>query len=168
MAKCGYCNSTVLIAGAKEGEQRFCNEQCRQRGLLMAISKEVPLEQIEQAVREVHQGQCPQCGGQGPVDVSTAYKIWSAVLLTSWKSDLQICCRSCGRKRQAYGLLTSLLAGWWGIPWGLVMTPVQIGRNIVGMTRSYDAYQPSPELENVVRLAIASRLVEQAQAGGET
>ena len=46
----------------------------------------------------------------------------------------QISCRRCGLKSQAAGAAFPLVLGWWGFPWGLVVTPVQIGRNIGGMT----------------------------------
>ena len=167
MAKCGYCNSTILIGGVKDGEARFCNQQCQERGVLMAVSNQVPPEQVQEALRQVHQGLCPRCGGSGPIDVSIAHKVWSALVVTSWKSEPQVCCRSCGRKHQAFGLLSSAVVGWWGIPWGLIMTPVQIVRNLAGMFRSYDPYAPSPELENMVRLTIAASLIEQARAEGK-
>ena len=60
------------------------------------------------------------------------------------------------REAQCGDALFSLLFGWWGI-FGLLITPLQIGRNIVGMFRGPDPERPSPQLEQMVRLDIAKR-----------
>jgi len=164
MAKCAFCSSTVLFGGVKEEGQRFCNEDCYRNGVTMAVSHELPADEVRNAVAQVHGGPCPRCEGSGPIDVTTTYKIWSLVLMSSWRSDPEICCRSCGRKSQAWGLFSSLLLGWWGFPWGLIMTPVQVFRNAAGLFRDYDPYTPSEELESSVRLIIAADLIADAQA----
>lgn len=28
MAKCGYCGTTILFGGKKDGDLRFCNDEC--------------------------------------------------------------------------------------------------------------------------------------------
>ncbi len=164
MAKCGYCGTTILLGGVQGADQKFCNDECHQRGMLVAISNQLDPAQVQSAVAEVHQGQCPKCGGRGPVDVSVAYKVWSLILMTQWSSVTQVGCRSCGRKSQAGYLLYSLVLGWWGFPWGIIMTPIQVARNVAALFRGYDPLRPSPELENVVRLSIGSKVAAQAQA----
>lgn len=168
MAKCGYCRSVIVAGGVRDGEQRFCNDRCHQSGMLVALSHQLDPSDVRSAVAEVHQGACPCCGGSGPVDVTTSYKIWSAIVVTTWSSSPEISCRSCGRKRQIKGLLVSAVAGWWGVPWGLIITPVQIARNIRGLFRVYDPYRPSAQLESAVRIMLASELAQQAVAAGDS
>lgn len=115
-------------------------------------------------VNKIHAGICPKCNGQGPVDVHLSYKVWSALLVTSWSSNPLISCRSCGVKKQVGGALFSIVLGWWGFPWGFIMTPIQVIRNIVGMVSEPDASRPSPKLENILRLNLAAQLVEQSEA----
>ncbi|MDM8544830.1 hypothetical protein QUF90_27500 [Desulfococcaceae bacterium HSG9] len=55
----------------------------------------------------------------------------------------------------------SFLLGWWGFPWGLIMTPIQVVRNIVEIFKAPDGSQPSEKLNNIVRVGIATRLVEE-------
>jgi hypothetical protein len=164
MASCGYCRSTIIAGGVKDGQARYCNEKCYQRGKLVALSGHFSPEEVREAVQQVHRGLCPKCGGSGPVDVSVAHKVWSAGIITSWSSTPQVSCRSCGRKGQAGGLVFSFVLGWWGIPWGFIMTPVQLARNITGLMRDFDPYQPSPQLEDAVRLSMAAELVERTSA----
>ena len=45
--------------------------------------------------------------------------------------------RCAASRRSSAMRLFSLLFGWWGFPFGLVITPVQIGRNLVGMFRAH-------------------------------
>lgn len=161
MAACGYCGTSILFGGVKDEGNRYCNEDCHHNGLLMALSYQLPHEEVEEVVRDVQNGQCPDCSGPGPIDITTSYTVWSALILTSWKSNPKVCCRSCGRKHQALGIVSSGLLGWWGFPWGLIMTPIQVIRNFVGLFGKYDPKAPTPEFENVVRLMVASDLVEQ-------
>jgi len=155
--KCDYCGSTILFGGKRDGEFRFCNDRCHQSGVLLAVSRQVPDNLVQQQVWSVHQGRCPRCGGTGPTDVHVSHRVWSALVLTSWASRPQVSCRRCGMKSQAGDALFSLVLGWWGFPWGLVMTPVQIGRNLVGLAKGPDPTKPSPQLEKIVRMSMANR-----------
>ncbi len=161
MATCAYCGSTILFGGKKDGDLRFCNDSCYQKGFLVAVSNQVPDHLVQQHMQEVHMGNCPKCNGRGPIDVHTSYRVWSMFLVTSWNSIPQISCRSCGIKSQLTGIAFSGLLGWWGIPWGIIITPVQIVRNIAGIISGPDPLKPSPRLENLVRLNLAGILVEQ-------
>ena len=158
MASCDYCGSTILFGGKYNGNLRFCSDRCNELGSLMILSQQVPPDLVAQRLRQIHQSACPECGGPGPVDVHTSHRVWSALVLTSWSSRPTVCCRKCGLKNQAGDLLISLFLGWWGFPWGLVMTPVQIIRNIVGMASGPDPVKPSSQLEKIARLAVGNDL----------
>jgi hypothetical protein len=147
----------ILFGGVRGGGQTFCNQRCYQSWQAVAVSQQVSPDVIQKRVWEVHQGLCPKCHGSGPVDVHTAYQVWSALLLTSWKNEPQVSCRACGRKRQVTSLVFTLVAGWWGFPWGLIMTPVQVVRNLRGILGGPDPQQPSAQLEKAVRLSIAQQ-----------
>ncbi len=157
MATCAACGSGILWGGKRDGDLRYCNDKCLQRGLLQTAANQIPAEVVQQQLRIFHRGPCPQCNGDGPVDVHTGYRIWSVLVLTSWKANPHIGCRSCGLQGQALDLLFSLVLGWWGIPWGLIMTPVQVVRTIIWMLKPPDPLTPSPELVRVVRNVLAAR-----------
>lgn len=163
MANCAYCNTYILFGGAKDGNLRFCNEDCKQKGYLHAFSQSLPEDFIQQQVEEVHQGQCPRCQGRGPVDVHTSYFVWSILVLTSWKNKPQVSCRSCGIKSQLGNALGSALVGWWGIPHGLLLTPVQIVRNFIGIFNPPPASRPSPTLSNMIRLHLGAQVLARQQ-----
>lgn len=160
MAKCDYCSTTILFGGKRHGDLRFCNDQCQQKGHLAVLSQQVPQDLVDEELRKVHQGNCPRCQGRGPVDLYISYRVWSALVLTSWSCRPAICCRSCGRKSQFGNMLMSLCFGWWGFPWGLVMTPVQVTRNLAAAFGGPDPSRPSPLLSKFVRIGIASRIIQ--------
>lgn len=168
MATCAACGTTIIFGGTRAGDLRFCNKKCQQKGGILLVAEQVPTEIVLRQATQIHRGICPKCGGPGPVDVHMGYRVWSALLMTSWQSMQRVCCRSCGVKGQALDALFSLVLGWWGFPWGFIITPVQVGRNIVGMFSAPDPDNPSPRLEKSVRIAIASQALINAQAQRNT
>lgn len=166
MAKCSYCNSTIIIGGVRDEELRFCNQKCRQEGALLRVAQLIPEIEVRNRVASIHQGPCPKCLRMGATDVHTSYSVWSALILTNWKSSLRISCVPCGKKAKIKATVSSLFLGWWGFPWGLVLTPVQISRNLFGLVATPPTSVPSPQLERIVRLGLAAELRLAGAAGG--
>ncbi len=163
MSKCAACGRTILFGGVKDGANRFCNATCQRNAALHQAAAQVPAEQISQQVRTIHSGRCPKCHGPGPVDVHESYRVWSAVLVTQYRTNQTIACRRCGTRARLGDLAISTVAGWWGFPFGLIMTPVQIVRNLVSMAKTPDPRQPSPRLEEVVQLQLAAEAIGHRQ-----
>jgi hypothetical protein len=163
MASCDYCGSTIIFGGKRDSNGHFCNKQCQARGSLLSLSRQFPEANVQQEVWKVHQGLCPQCKGSGPIDIHVSHKVWSALFLTSWNSVPQVSCRRCGVKSQVTGTLFNLLLGWWGFPWGLIMTPIQVGRNLYGIVQPPEASKPSRQLEKIVRMTLAANAIQQKQ-----
>jgi hypothetical protein len=55
------------------------------------------------------------------------------------------------------------MLGWWGVPWGLVMTPVQLVRNLISMASTPDPSSPSPALEKILRHNLAAQILAEKQ-----
>jgi len=163
MAKCDYCGCTIFMGGVRAGQQRFCNKKCASEAYILAASRNISQDSIDRKVEEVWRGNCPKCNGPGPVDVYKSHQVWSAVVLTRWTSNSQVSCRSCATKRQAGALAMSAVFGWWGFPWGLILTPVQVTRNIIGMASGPDSSAPSADLKKLIRVHIGSQVVAQQQ-----
>lgn len=161
MASCAYCNTTILVGGKRKGDLRFCNEKCEQKGALALVAKELPQADVGAYIGRVHRGMCPECAGPGPVDVHTSYRVWSALVLTQWSSRPLVGCKSCGTRQKLTDAVFSLVLGWWGFPWGLLMTPVQLGRNVWALLKTPDPSGPSPALEKILRLHLAEQVMQQ-------
>lgn len=158
MARCDYCNTYILFGGKTHGDLRFCNDTCLEHGHVIRRANDLDDDLVADALEEAHQGPCPKCNGEGPVDVHTKHSVWSAVYLTSWNGTPVVCCRSCGRKSQLGAMVFSGLLGWWGFPWGIIMTPVQIGRNLSAIFGGPDPHRPSAQLEQLVRIEVVMRM----------
>jgi hypothetical protein len=161
MASCATCGTTVLFGGKKHGTLRFCNDRCESQGTLVMVSRQVPHDLVEEASADVHGGACPRCRGPGPVDVHSSHWVYSVVIFTKFWSEPQVSCRGCGVKKKLVATLTSALIGWWGFPFGLLGTPVQLGRNLIGLFLAPNPARPSEQLQNKVRLNIAAATMQE-------
>ncbi len=164
MAQCSVCNSSILFGGVRDGENRFCSKKCHRQGLRVSASSQIPDNMVQQAAWEIYQGSCPKCQGSGPIDVHTSHQVWSALFLTSWRNTKRISCRRCGIKAQLGDLAFSFVLGWWGIPFGVLMTPVQIVQNFISMVRETDKAEPSAKLVKMTRLKMAERAMAKEPA----
>lgn len=158
MKKCDQCGATILLGPVREGRHQFCSPKCRDAGVVRVASAELPDDFVYEKAWEIHQGPCPKCGGAGPVDVHVSHRVMSMVVMSSFKSQPEICCRRCGRNARGKAMFVSGLFGWWGFPFGLFGTPVQIFRNLGGMFSSSPT-EPSPALVEMVRAGLASQLM---------
>ena len=122
MAACSYCGTTILFGGKQVGSYRFCNQQCAAKGSWLKLADQFPPAVVEQQVWKLHQGSCPVCHGPGPVDVHTSYRVYSFLIMTSWQNRPRLSCRGCGVKAKLADTAVSAVAGWWGFPWGFIMT----------------------------------------------
>lgn len=158
MAACETCGATILFGGVDQDGMRYCNAACAQKGALIQSAGRVSDAEVETQARAIHQGNCPRCGGPGPVDVHRSHTVYSFLVMTRWVTSPTLCCRSCGRKKQLGAAGASFLLGWWGFPWGLIMTPVQLARNAKGLLGGGpDPSTPSADLRKLVRVGIVSR-----------
>jgi hypothetical protein len=163
MAKCDGCGASILFGGVREGHLRFCKQNCRQHNAhvveIHEVAAEISDDQLQSPLLEVFEGPCPQCGGTGPIDIHTSHSVWSALVTTSWKSTPRLSCHGCGAKAKLWGIAFSSAFGWWGFPWGLILTPIQVGRNLLGLM-TFEKLQPSDQLSQHVRLLLASQIVQ--------
>ena len=168
MANCSYCNTYILFGGVKDGTGRYCNATCHEGSALMSIAEQIPREDFERVLAEVYSGKCPSCSGPGPVDVHSAHYAWSIVVMTSWGQKSKVCCASCGTKLRLLWSTSTLLFGWWGIPWGFIATPMQLFRNFSNRGSSNKFSGPSEELKKYIKLGLASQYVEAYNAQQES
>src|SRR5579859_6096779 len=120
MPICAYCGKNITAGGVRAGNSIFCNGTCHQNAHLLKTSPAIPEDILQEHLNTVWQGPCPKCQGPGPVDVHKYHEVWSVLVLTRWTSKQQLSCRSCAIKRQFGGIGFSLVAGWWGFPFGLI------------------------------------------------
>lgn len=170
MVKCANCGTRILFGGKQVGDIQFCSDKCMQSGILVPLflmAEQIPEDVVTKAVSEVFHGRCPKCNGPGPVDIFNVYWVRSAGIVTSHGKKEHLCCYECGKKAQRNGIISSLLLGWWGFPWGFIYTPIQIIKNIKNISSTREYMKPSLELAVHLRLLIASRNIRRfSEPGG--
>jgi len=159
MARCDHCGDLVLVGGLRDNERRYCGEDCRGQHAFQMRCDALPESTVHLRLRELRQEPCPRCQGSGPLDIHFVHWVWSAVLFTRWGKAPQFTCRSCATKRQLGGILSCVALGWWGVPWGPLVTPLQTYRNVMAIVKSRDPSRVSPELEQLAREHLAREQV---------
>ncbi|MCB0698127.1 MAG: hypothetical protein KDC07_12230, partial [Chitinophagaceae bacterium] len=76
--------------------------------------------------------------------------------LTNYEKRVRVGCPSCLKKKNATALAGSLVAGWWGIPWGPIRTLQSIWINLSNMRLhkpdEYNEYLYGFVLTNIGRI----------------
>lgn len=146
MRICAHCQKSVTSEGKWDGPLRYCSKECLDAGPTGPFAVQISRETVDREAWKVHQGPCPVCGGRGPVDVHRSHWAWSALLATWWNSTRHVCCIACAHKALRKDTAFTLLLGWWGFPFGLIITPIQVFRNVRALMWSMETSRPSPEL----------------------
>lgn len=161
MATCPTCGSTVAFGGVKEGNRRYCNKKCYAEDEIGRVAENIPDEHIYQLARSINKGACPNCNAPGPVDIHKSYSVYSVIIYTSWKTHEHVVCKKCALKQQATNLLGSMVLGWWGVPFGLIVTPIQIFGNLFALLRNPGTRGPSKNLMEMARMMLASKVIKE-------
>ena len=151
MATCAVCGTTILFGGQEVEGRRACNANCAAALRADVARQQIPEGAAQDRAQQIRTGACPKCGGVGqPIDVQLAHRCLSYLIATRRSSHRVVACHPCGNKLRIRESLMSLVAGWWGFPWGFLFTPLQIGRNLSAMLAT-PSTGPSPELVEVAR-----------------
>lgn len=119
------------------------------------MPSDMPVGVSEDMVRAhslaIREGDCPECRRKGSVvEMRKEYWVWSALVLTRYGTRTRLACRDCGRSYNWKALGLSAVLGWWGFPFGVLITPYKIEANVVELFRK-EKPEPSAELSDLVR-----------------
>ncbi|MCJ8312244.1 MAG: hypothetical protein HRU38_08380 [Saccharospirillaceae bacterium] len=155
---CATCNSFIIFPGKKAGKRKYCNQHCFDMDKLGRISDDVSDTDAISRANIIKVSSCPTCQQTKALEIYKSYFVYSIILFTSWKTISELSCRSCAKKQQATNLTISSLAGWWGFPFGLIVTPIIIGANIVALIKKTDQENTSKALIEYSRMSLAREI----------
>ena len=162
--ECDFCGQPVRSSTVEDHGQKFCSIDCLQNARLMEASVDIPEQEILKHATEIRNGPCPACLRQeGGIELRKCYWVWSAVLFTRYGTSPKFCCKKCGTKANLLAIVSCSILGWWGFPFGLLLTPIYIISNVAAMFRKFDKSKPSEELIQTARLQLATALLGQHQ-----
>lgn len=150
MARCRGCFAKLDADTSGSGLSQWCSDECRaaDESAFEALTESEKI--IIEKTNEVFNRDCPECGGKGPVDFHEYYKIWSLLVVTRYSDHEIFCCSRCAAKTKIGAILFCGVFGWWGIPYGIIGTPVQLVKNLLSLLSS-NPNEPSPEIRDMVR-----------------
>jgi hypothetical protein len=164
MSSCDQCGKSILFGGKRLDGHRYCGAACARSHPLHLAAARVPQDILQRHVDAWRQSPCPTCKRQdGPIDLREHHRVHSLLLMTQWSTRRSVCCRRCGRRQQLLSTLYCATLGWWGFPWGLLVTPLQIARNLAALCKR-EATGPSSGFEQIVRRQIARQYLDAQSA----
>lgn len=159
MRSCSYCETQFWFGGKADGSARYCNEECFVNGKFLFLANSLPPHLVTEHVNEIRNSKCPVCGKTARLDAYISYKVWSALLITNSSTHTKLSCEMCANKENRTSSIYSFFVGWWGIPWGIIMTPIQIARNIREILSRQSSNSNSPLFERAIKVDLARQLL---------
>ena len=98
---------------------------------VIAQNKEYSFEEISEHSELLRDLPCPICGSTNDkLNGTVSHTVKSFLVFTTYEAEPHVACPNCLTKKNNSAILSTALLGWWGIPWGLLKTPVYIYRNL--------------------------------------
>jgi hypothetical protein len=157
---CPTCDKTVLFGGVKDGNKKYCSKECIEKAEINKVAEKIPDDDVDKMTNKIRNDRCPVCRRKKIIDVHKSYSVFSLFFFTNYETRQHMMCKSCAIKRQLLALLSSSLFGWWGFPFGLIMTPVQIIRNIFELFVNPGKNGPTALMTQNIRQLIAVEQIE--------
>lgn len=158
MARCGNCGTIVLFGGHSWNEIPFCREECRQAAITASYAEDIPNDIVMLQAMTLRDGDCPICGHPGPNDFHSAWSVISLVIFTFHSKKQIFGCNWCGFFHKLRYTVSTGLLGWWGFPWGFLITPLLEIANLLAFARGVPADGPSEELKEMALQQITEEL----------
>jgi hypothetical protein len=159
---CPSCGLSVLFGGIKHNGVKYCSKKCFDSDSTNRFASEIPDGEVESFAREIYAGSCPACNGDGPIDVFKSYFTYSIILYTNYKTKEHVVCVACARKVQRKDMALSALVGWWGFPFGLIITPIILLMNSVALLLNPAQKGPTKALIKQSRYILANKKLRNA------
>lgn len=163
---CATCRKSILFGGKRAGSRRYCSKRCFDADHLGRLADAVPETRVDEVAAQLRRSRCRSCRKEGELEIFKSYTVFSVILFTRWREKPEISCRSCARGRQFKDMMFSLALGWWGFPFGLVITPVVLLMNGAAMIHNPLGKPPSKALRAYARLVVANELARMQREGG--
>ena len=135
------CGQAFWVSDAEVGTRVLC-PTCGLEIVAAGEEGAAPVrERAEPKVTVPERIACRLCDADGAVPVEMM-RVISFVVITSPKRWRETLCPSCARRRLLVETMITTFCGWWGLPFGLVFTPLAIALNLRSLSRHSDLRGP--------------------------
>jgi hypothetical protein len=138
-------------------------EELASRGLAEQVEESIKVQlrklgkdEIEEYCVLVRTQPCPRCHSSlHPLNATVVSRVASFIVVTTWKEQFAIACPTCLDKLSQEAVQSSLLLGWWAIPWGVIRTIQAVNFNRKKAKANHLPY-PNDSLKAFVVSRVAS------------
>ncbi|MDI1255146.1 MAG: hypothetical protein PSV16_03515 [Flavobacterium sp.] len=96
-----------------------------------AQKKKYTVGELEKYAEQLRNIACPICNQtQKKLNGTVLYTVKSFLIVSTFSKKPLIACPDCLDKKNNDSITSTMLLGWWGIPWGILRTPFYIYNNI--------------------------------------
>ncbi len=157
MARCATCGNMIVFGGVSWDDQRFCKDECMQTAVTASYAEDIPEDIVQQHAMTLRNDPCPVCGGDGPNDFHSSWSVVSLFVFTLHNKKQIFGCNWCGSKHKVKYFIVTGVCGWWGFPWGFLITPLLEVANVLGFFYGVPV-EPSEELKQLALTQITEEL----------
>ncbi len=119
--------------------------------------------EIEGLIQWFRASPCPLCRRQGsPLNAFQTITVTSYLVATTKSASVIVGCADCIKKAAREAQSTTVLAGWWGLPWGPIYTLDAISTNASAM-KAKDLDAPTDDFKDFVRRNARVLVAQRAQ-----
>lgn len=130
--------ATQNASGLKPGVLEILEKEIQKRNLnpnmmagAKAQNKEYSIEEVTELAQLLRSLPCPLCGSKtAKLNGTVMHTVKSFVFFSFCRKEPIIACPDCLDRKNDKASAATFLLGWWGIPHGLLKTPVYIYYNI--------------------------------------
>lgn len=130
--------ATENAQGLRPGVLEIIENEIKKRNLnpnilegAKAQNREYSPEEIRELSQILRTLPCPLCENKTvKLNATVMHTAKSFVFFSTFRKEPIIGCPDCLDKKNQDSIISTALLGWWGIPWGILKTPVYIYNNI--------------------------------------
>ncbi|WP_426208965.1 hypothetical protein [Massilia sp. TWP1-3-3] len=156
--ECDYCGNSAKKKPLFDQGQQFCSADCLHAARISEAAVDLSAGQIGARALAMRSGACPDCGSsESVIEIRYHYRVVSALYFTSYQRKSRFCCVACGRKQNFKSFLFTFFLGWWGVPFGLIMTPTYLIANLGELREQRSGGEPSEDLVRLAKFQLAEK-----------
>ncbi|MDD3586149.1 MAG: hypothetical protein PHQ75_03105 [Thermoguttaceae bacterium] len=170
MGKCKHCGTTILFGGQRDSNGNlYCNATCMEQDVPSRAREILPQDVIDRYTDSIRESECPVCHGRcSPIDIQYSYRVVSFLVITQYSTRPRLSCTRCARMANIKDFLITAIAGWWGFPFGILLTPIYLIRNMIKFICPVGENAPSEALKDLSSTLIMQQLAEEQEANENT
>ena len=166
MPSSSYCCASFNYRPVKREGRIYCGGSCLKQFEIDDLAERISEDEVKARAKSMRRSGCPLCRDDDPVDIHSAHYVWSLVLVSFYHTEMRLSCLSCAKTRQFRAIISCVGLGCWGLP-GIILVPMQVVRNLIGLLWPHGRKQASEDLEWMAAQQLAAEQIAEVEGEEE-